>query len=257
MTTHTFETTLSKAANSKIAPRELSPDLKARIAGACYLAVIIGGFFAIGYVPGVIMVRGDVAATARNLLAHEFLYRLGILIHILFLPLNLPMGMIFYDLFKVVNKKFALLALFCTLAGTAIEAATLLSQFVPLILLEGGHYASALTPTQLQALAYLPLELQASSFNVNVVFFVVHFFLTAYLIIRSSFLPRILGVLLAIGGLAYLIDCVATILAPEFAAHLFPYIQLPSLIGEGSLCLWLLLRGVNVEKWKKDALESA
>jgi hypothetical protein len=203
------------------------------------------------------MVHGDVAATARNLMAHELLYRLGLLVHITMLPANIIMAVILYDLFKVVNQRLSLLAALFTGAGTVIEAATLLIQFVPLILLDGKHYAGALGLAQLQAQAYLPLELQAVSFNLNIVFFAGYFFLTSYLIVKSSFLPKTLGILLFIAGLAYLIDCLATMLAPDFAAHLFPYIQLPSLVGEGAFSLWMLGAGLNTEKWQKRALAPA
>lgn len=236
---------------------ETSPNLKARLAGALYLIVIVGGFFAIGYVPAVIVVSGDAAATARNLLTHETLYRLGLMVHLVILVCNIALGVLLYDLFKVVNQKLALMALISSLVGTAIEGASLLIQFVPLILLQSSSYAGLLTAAQVQALAYLPFQLQSSSFNLNVIFFVLFFFLTAYLIVKAPFLPSFVGVLLFIGGACYLIDCVATVLAPAFAAHLFPYIQLPSLIGEASFCLWLLGMGVNVEKWKTRALAVA
>jgi len=215
---------------------EASPRRWARIAGGLYLTVIVGGFFAVGFVPAAIVVAGDAAATAHNILGNELFYRLGLVAHIIILPFNM-----------------SLLVVFFTLVGTAIEGANLLNQFAPLILLEGGRYSSVFSAGQLQALAYMPLELQLIGFNLALVFFGFYCLSIGYLVFRSTFLPRIVGVLMAIGGLCYLTNSFAYFLAPGFAASLFPYIQVPSLIGEGSLTLSLIVIGVNVQRWKERA----
>jgi hypothetical protein len=142
---------------------EVSPRLKARIAGGLYLIIIVGGAFAIGYVPAVLFVPGDAAATAHNVLAHELLYRLGLVVHLITIACNIPLALIFYDLFKVVNRRLALLLVFFTLVGTAVEGANLLNQFAPLMLLGGRHYLSVFTTEQLQTLAYMPLDMQSIS----------------------------------------------------------------------------------------------
>jgi Domain of unknown function (DUF4386) len=116
---------------------EASPRHLARIAGALYLIIIVEGLFATGYVPAALVVPGDAAATAHNILAHELLYRLGLVAHIIVLPCNIPLAVIFYDLFKVVNRRLSLLVVFFTLVGTAVEGANLLNQFAPLMLLGG------------------------------------------------------------------------------------------------------------------------
>jgi len=232
---------------------ETSPRRWARIAGGLYLTVIVGGIFAVGFVPAAIVVPGDAAATAHNILGNELLYRLGLVAHIIILAFNMPLAVIFYGLFKVVNRRLSLLVAFFTLVGTAIEGANLLNQFAPLILLEGGRYSSVFSAEQLQALAYMPLELQLIGFNLALVFFGFYCLSIGYLVFRSTFLPRIVGVLMAIGGLCYLTNSFAYFLAPGFAASLFPYIQVPSLIGEGSLTLSLIVIGVNVQRWKEQA----
>jgi hypothetical protein len=232
---------------------EASPQRLARIAGGLYLIIIVGGFFAIGYVPAALVVPGDAVATAHNIQAHELLYRLGLAAHMINLVCNIPLTLIFYELFKVVNRRIALLVVFFSLVGTAIEAANLLSQFAPLMLLGGGHSLSVFTPEQLQALAYLPLDSQAMSYNIQQVFYAGYLLAAGYLVFRSNFVPRTVGVLLAIGALCYLTYSFASFLAPGFAAHLFPYIQVPSFVGEASLCLWLLVMGVNVSRWEKQA----
>jgi len=232
---------------------EASPRRWARIAGFLYLVNIIGGLFAIGYVPAALVVPGDAAATARNILAHQMLYRASIATHMIVLLTNLPLAVIFYDLFKVVYRRLSLLVLFFVLVGTAVEGAYLLNQFAPLLLLESGRSVSMLTAEQLQAQVAQPLALQAIGYDIEQVFYAGYLLLAGYLIIRSVFLPRVVGVLLALGGMCYLIYSFADILAPGFAAHLIPYIQLPSGIGELSFCLWLLVVGVNVQRWWEQA----
>ncbi len=234
-----------------------SPRHLARIAGGLYLIIIVAGFFAIGLVPATIVVPGDAAATAHNILTHELLYRLGLVAHIIILPCNIALALIFYDLFKVVSRRLSLLVVFFTLVGTAVEGANLLNQFAPLRLLGGEHYLSVFTTEQLQALAYMPLASQAISYNIQQVIYAGYLLAAGYLVFRSTFLPRTVGVLLAIGGLCYLTNSFATFLAPEFAAGLFPYIQVPSGVAELSLCLWFLVMGVNVQRWKEQASKAS
>jgi hypothetical protein len=230
-----------------------SPQRLARIAGGLYLINIVFGAFVVGYVPAVLVVPGDAAATAHNILAHELLYRLSLVAHIIVLLTNIPLAVIFYDLFKVVNRRFALLVVFFTLVGTAVEGANVLNQFTPLTLLGDRHSLSVFTPEQVQALAYLPFDSQAIAYNMQQVIYAGYLLAAGYLIFRSTFLPRTVGVLLAIGAVCYLIYSFADLLAPGFAAHLVPYIQVPSGLAELSLCLWLLVIGVNAERWKEQA----
>ncbi len=225
----------------------------ARIAGALYLIIIVGGFFAIGFVPAALVVAGDAAATAGNILANEQLYRSGLVAHTIILVCNVPLAIIFYDLFKVVNLRLALFAACFTLIGTAVEGANLINQFTPLMLLGSGHYLSVFNAKQLQALAYTPLDPQAIAYDIQQVFYAFSLLAVGYLVWRSTFLPRVVGLLLVIGALCYLTYSYVAFLSPETAAHLVPYIQLPSLIGEASLCLWLLLKGVNVKRWEEQA----
>ena len=232
---------------------DASPRQLARIAGGLYMINIIAGAFAIGYVQAALFVPGNAAATVHNIQAHELLYRLGLVAHIIVLLCNVPLALIFYDLLKVVNRRLSLLVVFFTLVGTAIEGANLLNQFAPLMLLGGGHYLSAFNAEQLQALAYMSFDSRSVSFDISEVFYVGYLLCAAYLVFRSSFLPRILSVLLTIGALCYLTYSFADFLAPSFAAHLVPYIQVPSGIAELSLALWLLVVGVHVQRWKEQA----
>ena len=227
-----------------------SPRQLARTAGALYLVNIVLGAFAIGVVPAMLAVPGDAAATAHQIVTHEPLYRAGIVAHLVVTLTNVPLAVLFYDLFKVVNRRVALLVVFFTLVGTAVEAAGLRDQFAPVVLLGSDPYASALPAAQLQALAYLPRDLTPIGYSVDTVFFGCYAVCIGYLVLRSTFIPGIIGALMAIDGLSYVGYSVANLLAPGFAGHLVPWIQLPVLLGEGSLCLWLLIVGLDVRRWR-------
>ncbi|MDN3355616.1 DUF4386 domain-containing protein [Actinomadura sp. DC4] len=226
-----------------------SPQRLARIAGALYLVNIVAGAFAIGLVPAM-LIKPGIATTVQNIQTHELLYRLGLVAHILVTITNIPMAVIFYDLFKVVNRRLALLDVFFTLVATSAEVAGLLNQFTPVVLLGNGHYANTLSTAQLQALAYLPSDLSTIDYSIYGVFFGLDIMCVAYLLLRSTFMPSTIGVLLAVDALAYLVYGVADLLSPGFTAHLVPWAQLPTILGEGSLCLWLLIAGVDVDRWK-------
>jgi len=229
-----------------------SPRKLAKTAGAFYLVNIVFGAFAIGVVPAMLIVP-DVATTAHNIQTHEMLYRLGLAAHVVVTLTNIPMALIFYDLLKVVNRRVALLDVFFTLVATAVEAAGILNDATSVVLLGSSHYTSALPPAQLHALGYLPGDLSTFDYSLYGVFYGFDILCVAYLVYRSTFMPRVIGVLLAIDTLSYLVGGFTDFLAPGVAAHLIPWIGLPTIIGEGSLCLWLLIAGVDVERWKERA----
>jgi hypothetical protein len=222
----------------------------ARIGGFLYLINIVVGFLSIGYIPGVIDVLGDPMATAHNILAHEGLYRLGLAGHIIILLTNIPLAVIFYDLFKGVSRRVTLLVVFFTLVGTAVEAANLLNAFAPLVFLKNTHL-NEIPPGQLQALSYSASQLEGNGFNLALVFFGCYGICIGYLLFRSGFFPRTLGLLMVIGGSCYLVNSFTSFISPAFAHTLFPYIQLPSGLAELFFCLWLLVKGVNKVKWGK------
>jgi Domain of unknown function (DUF4386) len=229
-----------------------SPRQLARTAGALYLVNIVFGAFALGVVPSILVVH-NMATTAHNIQSHELLYRLGLAAHVVVTITNIPMALIFYELFKVVNRRLALLDVFLGLVATTVEIASLLSQFTPVVLLSGRNYASALPPSQLHALAYLPGDLSAFDYSIYGVFYGLDFVVVAYLVYKSTFLPRAIGVLLAIDALNYLGVGFTTMLAPGVAAHLGAWTGLPTIIAEGSLCVWLLVVGVDTGRWNERA----
>jgi uncharacterized protein DUF4386 len=235
---------------------EESPRLKARTAGALYLIIIVVASFAEFFVHGQLAVGSDAAATAANILAREPLYRLGGAAVLIYLACDTAVALIFYELFKPVSRSFALLAAFFRLLMVTILGVNLLNHFAPLVLLKGSHL-TAFTTDQLQALALVSLRMYAQGFNIALVFFGFHCVLIGSLIFRSTFLPRVIGVLLAITGVLYLTNSFANFLAPEFGALLFRYLLPFGLPGELSLTLWLLVVGVNVQRWNELASSSA
>jgi hypothetical protein len=229
-----------------------SPESYARVAGLLYLIVIVAGIFAEIFVRGQLVVANDAAATAHNIVAREMLYRFGFAAELIEILCGVFVALIFYELFKVVNKRITLLVLFFNLVGAAIESVNLLNHLAPLTLLGGGGYLSAIPAEQLQAQAYLSLKLFELGFAICLVFFGFFCILLGYLIFRSGFLPRIIGVLLAFQGLCYLANSFTDFLAPKFATVAFSFLA-ASAVGEISLCLWLLVMGVNVPKWNEKA----
>jgi len=227
---------------------EASPRLKAKIAGVFYLLNILTGVFAEVFVRGRLVVYGDAAATATNILAQEPLFRLGFASALICVACYIAVTALFYNLFKPVNRSLSLLAAFFSLVGCAIQAFICLFLLAPLVVLGGAQYLSVFKVEQLQALALMFLTLYGQGFTIAMVFFGFYCLLIGYLIFRATFLPRILGVLMVIAGLCWL-----TFLSPPLADYLSPYILALGTLGEGSLCLWLLVIGVNVPKWEEQA----
>jgi len=232
---------------------EASPRLKARIAGVLYLIAGSAGGFAEVVVRGRVVVRGDAAATAANILAHESLYRWGGAADLIGLACDTAVALIFYELFKPVNKSLSLLAAFFRLMFVAIMATITLNHFAPLVFLGGSRDLSAFSAGQLQAQALASLRLHALGYNICLVFFGFTCLLLGYLIFRSTFLPRIVGVLMTITGVGYLINSFVHFLAPAYGAYVFRYVLVPCGIGEFVLIVWLLVIGVNTQRWKEQA----
>jgi len=229
---------------------EVSPRFQARMAGVIAWITTTSGFAAI--VRGRLVVYGDAAATAHNILAHETFYRLAFAADLITVPCYIAVTALYYDLFQPVNRSLALIAVFLGLAGTTLWAVNDFFFLAPLVVLGGAHDVPAVTANQLQVLALALLNVHTQGSNIVMVAFGFHVILIGYLIFRSTFLPRMLGVWLAIAGVCYLTNSFANFLAPEFAAHLSPYILIPGVV-EIVLALWLIVMGVNEKRWKEQA----
>jgi hypothetical protein len=155
---------------------------------------------------------------------------------------------LFYYLFKPVNRRLSLLAAFFSLLGCAVQAFINVFHLAALALLSGGRDLSAFSPEQLRVQATMFLELYNRGYGIAMVFFGCYCLLIGYLIFKSAFLPRVLGVFMAFSGLACL-----TFLIPPFANALYPYNLAVDALGEWALTLWLLVMGVNPQRWKEQA----
>lgn len=230
--------------------REASPRLQARMAGIfAWIGTTEG--FAI-WVRGRLVVDGDPAATAHNILAHEMLYRWGFVGDVISVVAFIIYTVLLYDLFRPVSRRLSLLAAVSNLVGFPIQLSIGVFLLASLAVLKGAHSLSAVDVAQSQALALMFLNLYGDGYAISMVLFGFWNLLTGYLIFRSTFLPRILGVLLAISGLCYQIDNFSGFLWPAFQAHLEPYILLPG-VAELLLALWLVVMGVNEQRWREQA----
>jgi hypothetical protein len=221
-----------------------SPKVTARIAGAVYL---LNGAFGPGLMAlGKIYVAGDAAKTATNLIAHETLFRVGFAGNMIATASYIVVTALFYQLFRPVNKTVSLMAAFFSLVGCAVLAVSCAVYLSPLAVLGGAH--GPIAPTaEAQLLALTLLKLYGQCFNASLVFFGFYCMSIGYLIVKSTFLPRLLGYALMVGGTAWLV-----FLAPTFARSIFPYLLILD-AGEGALVLWLLVFGVNSARWNEQA----
>ena len=238
MTTHTVES---------------SPQVYARIGGVLYLLIIILGTLGELSTRGTLVVSGDAVSTASHIMASPSLWRLGIADDIIMHVFDIPLMLIFYILLKPVSKNLALLAVLFNLIQTAVLIANALNLLMPLFLLGNADYLQVLEPNQLYTLAYLFIKLYDYGSGVGLIFFGFECLVLGYLIFRSGYFPKVLGVLMQIAGLSYLVNSFVLLLAPTFASKIVPAILLPAFIGEMSLCLWLLVKGVNLERWQELA----
>jgi hypothetical protein len=222
--------------------------VKARITGVFYLFTILTGIFAQGFVSGGLVVDGDAAATATNILTHRTLFQWGFAVYLIEMACQVGMTALFYDLLKPAGRTLSLLAAFIGLTGCVIKTLSRLFFIAPLLVLGGAHYLSVFSAAQLQALALLFLNVNDQGATIALVFFGFYALLTGCLIVRSTFLPRILGVWSVFAGLGWL-----SFLYPPLGYRLFPYIALFGLLGAVLLILWLLVFGVNEQRWKEQA----
>jgi hypothetical protein len=228
---------------------KISPQVYARTAGVLYLINIACGIFGELFVRAHLVVAGDPAATAHNIMASEFLFRCGVVGDLIMHITDVPMAVIFYVLLRPVSRDLSLLAALFGMLQTAILCANKLTLVMVLLLLTGPNYLKVFDPNQLQALVSTSLVLHEYGFGIGLVFFGLSCLVTGYLLFRSEYFPKALGILQAMAGVSYLINSSALLLSPALASKLFPAIVLPAFIGELATCVWLLVKGLNVSKW--------
>lgn len=227
----------------------MSPRGKARLAGVFEALEGLPAAFGQTVVLGILVVNGNAAITAQHILAHQTLYRLGFAIPLLAVGFHIAWILLFYQLFKPVNRTVNLLALVGMLVGCAIQAIAAVLYLAPLVILQDPKSLGAFGAAQQQDLAQLAVTMSHQAFNVYLIFFGFWCVLAGYLIFRSTFMPRILGILLMLDGLGWM-----TYLWPGLATAIFPVIAIVSGLAEFPLQVWLIAFGVNNKKWKEQAM---
>jgi hypothetical protein len=213
-------------------------------AGALYFVFMIAGLVDLFGFSG-FTVPGNAAATARNIMAAELTYRIGILTDFVTLLLFVLLVVSLYNLLKDVNKWHATLMVVLVSVGVTIGLANLLNKIAPLILLSGADYLSVFTKPQLDALVLGFLNLNSGGDTVDTVFWGLWLFPFGILVIKSGFLPRVLGILLMVAGIGYLMSGVASIVSPAYS-HVVSRVTMPLLFGEFPIIFWLLIKGAKV-----------
>ena len=218
-----------------------------------YLIIIVIGLFGEAFVRDKLIVSGDATATAANIRSLESLWRFHIAAELFLLICAVALLLILFVLLRPVSRDLALLAAFFNLVSIGLEAAITMYLLEALFPLGNAGYLKAFAPEQLYAMASLSLKSHSYGFGVSLIFFGCFCLVIGYLIFRSGYLPKAVGVLMQITGVCYLTNSFTLILAPSFANRVFLFVMVPAFVGEASLCLWLLLKGVNVEKWEEKA----
>lgn len=217
----------------------------ARLAGALYLGTIVFGLFAEVGSRGSLIVGGDAAATARAIVAHEALFRLGLIADLAMLACYVGVTTLFLDLFRTIHAGVSRMAAAFSLIGIAVLAADTLLLPATLRLLTTMPYLSALGEPQREAAALLALKVHSDGYDVSLVFFGIYCLMLGWLAWRSNFLPKVIGALMTLAGVCYILNSIADLAAPAFARMLSPHLMDPTLIGEAALALWLLAFGAR------------
>lgn len=225
----------------------------ARTAGVLYLILAACGAFAEFFVRQALVLRGDASATAANILAAQPTFRLGIVAELVGQVAFVLLALALYRVLKPVNRNHARVMVAFVLVAVTITCLNLLNQFAALYLLSGGSHLAVFTGAQLNALALSFLDLHQAGYLIAQVFFGLWLLPLGYLIYRSGFIPWVVGVLLMLACLGYLADVATFFLAPGFGVVLSQF----TFVGELVLMLWLLVRGVNVERWEARARQTA
>ena len=215
-----------------------------RFAGLLYVLVSIVGFFAMGYVPNKLIVYGNAAATANNILASETLFRLGIAGALIGQAGFILVALALYDLLKGVNQRHASLMVLLIVVSVPIAFLNELNSIAALVLMRGSDFLSILEKPQRDALAMLFLKLHGQGFVVSELFWGLWVFPLGLLVYRSRFLPRFLGVWLVFAGFAWVILSLMGILLPQYQDKVNTFLQ-PAIVGEIAFMLWLLIRGAK------------
>jgi len=225
----------------------------ARTAGFLYMLLIPLGVFGMLYIPNTLFVHGDIASTVSNIAVNQALYRTSIVSALVTQVVQIFVVLYLYKVLKPVNKNYAVLMVTFILVAVPIAMLNELSQFAVLQLLNGADYSRIFTSEQIQALIKLLLDSRQTGIFIAHIFWGLWLFPMGYLVLKSGFLPKIIGALLIVACFGYLTDSFIFFYVPDFGIKFAEF----TFIGELLITFWLLIKGVNVEEWNKRALESA
>ena len=229
-------------------PHMRNPRHMARIAGLFQALEGTASSQGQEFIRAKLIVSGNAAATAASILGHSRLFWTGFVLSAAGVAFHIIWTLLFYYLFRPVSRRIALLAAFVMLVGCAIQAVTALLYLAPWVVLENGSSLGGFTSQQIQSLAFMFWKLNGRSDQFYLVFFGLWCFLTGYLIFRSSFMPKVIGILLSIDGLGWMM-----FVYPPLGSSLFTFIAIAAGLAEIPLLLWLLIMGVNPQRWNEQA----
>jgi len=229
-----------------------NPNKTARVAGYLYLMLFPLGIFGIIYVPSSLIVLGDAATTASNIMANELLYRLSIVTALTLQIVYIFLALALYKLLNPVDKNNAVLMVILVLVAAPIAMLNELNHVAVLLVLSGSDFLTTFSLDQVQASVPLFLNLHEHGVFIAQIFWGLWLFPMGYLIFKSNFLPLALGILMIIGGFGYLVDSFVYFIFPDFDVTFSEF----TFLGELLLPLWLMFKGVNHEQWEKYVLKS-
>lgn len=219
----------------------------AKMTGVLLLISIIAGAFGEAYIPSIFFIADDPAATASNLQNSELLFRAGFAGYLVEAICDVALSLLLYVLLKPVNKNLALMSAFFGLVSTSVFASSQLFSFAALYFVNDSQFLNTFTQHQLNALMLLSVKYAGLGGGVFMVFYGVATGLRGYLIFRSGFLPEFIGVLLIIAGMCFIVRSFLLVLIPDYASFLF---LLPMIIAIITFTFWLLIKGVDINKWQ-------
>jgi uncharacterized protein DUF4386 len=223
----------------------------ARIAGLLFLISAVAGGFGEFIVPSQLLVSGDATATTNNIIASEALFRAGFAAYLLEAVCDVSLTLVLYVSLRPVHRDLALLAVFFRLVSTAVFGVSeVLFYSAPSSILGGADYLKTFSPDQLNTLAFLSLRIFGYGSGIAFVFYGIGSVVLGYLIFRSGFLPKVLGVLLVLSGLGFVVRTLALVLVPAYASSA---LLVPTAVAGLALTVWLLVKGVDVRKWEARA----
>jgi hypothetical protein len=226
----------------------MHPTVKeARVAGAVYLSMVLTAPFSLIYVPSKLIVRGDATSTTSNILAHETMFRLGIVADLISAVIFICLAIALYRLLSGVNQTQARLMVAFVLVSSAVGFLNVLNNIAALTLFRGGDFLTIFDQTQRGALGMLFLRLHGQGIVINEIFWGLWLLPFGVLVMQSRFLPRILGAWLVVNGFAYIALSLTGLLAPQYN-DMVDRITFPILFGELAIMLWLVIKGANVSR---------